>query len=59
MRYLSAVRIGQTMTSQMCFAAPVEKQGSSGPMAVLTLVTSFVNAQGEVLAEHTGTRIRR
>jgi hypothetical protein len=58
-RYVSAVRVGQTVTSQMRFTDAVEKRGSSGPMAILTFITTFAADDGSTLVEHTGTRIRR
>lgn len=58
-RYVAPVRAGQTVSSQMRFVDAVEKQGSTGPMAILTFVTSFTSDDGSLLVEHTGTRIRR
>lgn len=58
-RYFSGLHAGQTVTSQMRLTGAVEKLGSSGPMAILTFFTSFVGGDGTLVAEHTGTRIRR
>jgi MaoC dehydratase-like protein len=58
-RYVSPIRVGETVVSQMRFTGAVEKQGSIGPIAILTFITTFVGGDGSILAEHVGTRIRR
>lgn len=58
-RYVFPVRVSQQVTSQMRFTAAVEKRGATGPMAILTFVTTFASDDRRTLVEHTGTRIRR
>ena len=53
------LRVGDQVRSSTRLVQVVEKNGRSGPMAVLTFVTEFVDPDGQLRVRHTGTRIRR
>jgi hypothetical protein len=57
--YYTPTQVGDVLRSRLRFTAVVEKQGSSGMMALLTFETEFRRPDGELVARHVGTRIRR
>ncbi len=57
--YHAALRLGDELRSAQRFTGVTEKRGRAGPMAILTFVTEFRHADGELAVRHVGTRIRR
>ncbi len=57
--YHAALRLGDELCSAQRFTGVTEKQGRAGAMAILTFVTEFRRADGELAVRHVATRIRR
>ncbi|GAA3538302.1 hypothetical protein GCM10022419_017850 [Nonomuraea rosea] len=57
--YHAPLRAGDVIVSQPRFTGVVEKNGSAGPMAILTFETEFRRPDGELVVRHIGTRIRK
>lgn len=57
--YHAPLRAGDVVRSRLRFTDVIEKQGSSGAMAILTFITEFRRPDGELVVRHIGTRIRR
>jgi hypothetical protein len=56
---LHPIRAGDELRSQSRLADAYEKKGSTGLMLFLVFETVFRNRDGQVVAKHLGTRIRR
>jgi len=56
---LSPIRAGDKLHSQSRLTNAYEKKGSTGLMLFLVFETVFSNRDGQVVAKHVGTRIRR
>ncbi|MEV4009464.1 MaoC family dehydratase N-terminal domain-containing protein [Nonomuraea angiospora] len=57
--YHAPLRVGDVIVSRPRFTGVVEKNGSAGPMALLTFETEFRRPDGELVVRHIGTRIRK
>lgn len=53
------LRVGDDLTSSTTLTAVELKQGRSGPLGLLTLVTEFAGPDARPVVVHTGTRLRR
>lgn len=57
--YFRSIRAGDELRSQSRLTNAFEKHGSTGVMLFLMFETSFRNSDGQLVARHIGTRIRR
>lgn len=54
-----SIQVGDTLASQSVLADVTFKDGRSGRLAILKVVTEFRGRDRQLIVTHTGTRIRR
>lgn len=57
--YVKPIRAGDELRSESRLTNAYEKSGSTGLMLFIVFETVFRNPDGELVAKHVGTRIRR